>query len=130
MLISRNSIFFNKRRAEELKKELSISKKQVIVYMPTWRGVMTNRESEKQIKDIYEYLNQIDNLLSDNQIFYVKLHTLVSGKIDCNNFKRVKYFDSNYETYDFLNMADCLVTDYSSVFSIMQILEKGYFIYL
>ena len=32
------------------------------------------------------------------------------------SFKHIKRFPSNYETYDFLNICDVLVTDYSSVF--------------
>lgn len=84
--------------------------------MPTWRGVMTNKENEKQIKIINQYLQYIDNNLDDNQIFYVKLHLFVNNQIDFTKFTKIKPFPKNLETYDFLNLADILITDYSSVF--------------
>ena len=36
--------------------------------------------------------------------------------MDFSAFKHIKAFPKGYETYDVLNVADCLVTDYSSVF--------------
>ena len=35
---------------------------------------------------------------------------------EVSKLKHIKNFPAEYETYDFLNIADVLVTDYSSVF--------------
>lgn len=112
----RNSIFYNKKRRKKIREKENIDSKQVIVYMPTWRGIMTQKENDRQIKEIQNYFDEIDNSLTDKQILYIKLHVYVKNGIDCSNYKHIKEFPSGYETYDFLNTADVLITDYSSVF--------------
>ena len=112
----RNSIFYNKNRAEEIRKENDLQGKQIIVYMPTWRGIMTKRENKRQIQEIQAYFNELDEKLSDDQVLYIKLHVFVKSSIDCSKYKHIKEFPQGYETYDFLNVADILITDYSSVF--------------
>ncbi len=112
----RNAIFFNKERAKKVRKKLGIDDKQVIIYMPTWRGIMNKRKSKEQFKEIFDYMRRIDDRLKDNQIFYIKMHVLVERKLDFVYFKHIKPFPEGFETYDVLNAADCLVTDYSSVF--------------
>ena len=112
----RNSIFFDRKREKDLRELLHLNDKKIYIYMPTWRGVMTNKENEKQIKIIDQYLQYIDNNLKDNQIFYVKLHLFVNSQIDFTKFTKIKPFPKDLETYDFLNLADVLITDYSSVF--------------
>lgn len=112
----RNSVFYNDKRREKVRKKEKIDDMQVSVYMPTWRGIMTQKENERQIGEIQGFFDEIDNLLSDNQVLYVKLHVYVKNGIDCTKYKHIKEFPSGYETYDFLNAADILITDYSSVF--------------
>ncbi len=111
----RNAIFFDKSRAEDIRKELGLINKQVIVYMPTWRGQKDNIKDDDYIDQVKTYFDQIDNKLNENQIFYVKLHPLVNAKIKLDGYKHVKSFPTGYETYDFLNTADCLISDYSSI---------------
>ncbi len=107
----RNAIFFNNKRAAELKKELGIEGKHIISYMPTWR-----LDSNKEYKTLLlKYLEEIDECLTDGQIFFVKLHPLTKKQLELEQFKHIQHFPEDYETYDFLNIADCLVTDYSSV---------------
>lgn len=112
----RNSIFYNKERRNQIRKEENLGNKQISVYMPTWRGIMTKKENQRQIEEIKGYFDEIDKLLTDNQIIYVKLHVYVKNGIDCTKYKHIKEFPTGYETYDFLNVADILITDYSSVF--------------
>ncbi len=112
----RNSIFYNKSRAEEIKVENNLQGKQIMVYMPTWRGIMTKRKNKEQIQEIKMYFDEIDKKLTDDQILYIKLHVFVKSNIDCSEYKHIKEFPNEYETYDFLNVADILITDYSSVF--------------
>ena len=112
----RNEIFFNKEREKSLKEELNFGDKEVIVYMPTWRGIMTSKAKDEQFRQIINSLRVIDKLLKDNQVFLVKMHVLVQKELDFSAFNHIKAFPEGYETYDVLNVADCLVTDYSSVF--------------
>lgn len=112
----RNSIFYNEERRNQIRKEEGLEDKQISVYMPTWRGIMTKKENQRQIEEIKGYFDEIDKLLTDNQIIYIKLHVYVKNGIDCTKYKHIKEFPKGYETYDFLNTADILITDYSSVF--------------
>ena len=114
----RNEIFFDKERAKELKKELNLENKQIIVYMPTWRGSFGKLgvTMADQVEIINNYLKHIDKKLTKNQIMFVNFHPFLKDKVNIKGFKHIMPFNKNYETYDFLNMADTLITDYSSVF--------------
>lgn len=105
----RNTVFFDERIKKEIRSKYNFKGKQVIAYMPTWRGNVDEVETTKDI------LDQIDKKLTDNQIMYVNLHPFVKNEI-AYNFKHIKQFPNDYETYEFLNATDCLITDYSSVF--------------
>ena len=111
----RNSAFFRPHRYEEIRKECGLEGKQVIVYMPTWRGLLHKMENKLQVKQLYDYFAQLDHVLRDDQVFLVKLHPYVKNGIDCSEFLHIKDFPSQYETYDFLNASDMLITDYSSI---------------
>ena len=112
----RNEVFFDTKRREELKSELDMTDKEIIAYMPTWRGNVRNVSLEEQLEEIKEYLEKIDKSLKDNQILYVNFHPYVGNNIDFEVYNRIKAFPEEYETYDFLNACDTLITDYSSVF--------------
>lgn len=111
----RNSTFFHKQRYHQIRKELNIDQKQVIIYMPTWRGLLHKKETDKQLGILGNYFAQIDSKLTDSQVFYVKLHPFVKDEMDYSGYKHIKEFPQRYETYDFLNASDVLVTDYSSI---------------
>lgn len=112
----RNAIFFNRESEKELRKKLKLENKQVFVYMPTWRGVMTKRKQDEQLGEIINLMRYIDENLNDNQILYVKMHVLVQKALKFGDFKHIKGFPTGVETYEMLNVADTLITDYSSVF--------------
>lgn len=111
----RNAVFFDTARAEAIKEKLGITDKQVIVYMPTWRGNSTTNKSQSYVEVLKNYFDELDTKLSDNQIFFVKLHPMAQKGIDLNGYTHICAFPTGYETYDFLNTADCLVSDYSSI---------------
>lgn len=110
----RNSIFFDEKQRKIVKKEMNLEKKQVIAYMPTWRGTVQKQINKKQ--NIADILSELDNKLKPNQILYVNLHPIEKATVNYDDYKNIKPFPSNYETYEFLNIADILITDYSSVF--------------
>ena len=112
----RNAIFFDRESEKNVRKKLKLENKQVIVYMPTWRGLMTKKKQDEQFKEIIELMRYMEENLRDDQVFYVKMHILVQKDLKFGDFKHIKNFPSGMEASEVLNIADVLVTDYSSVF--------------
>ena len=112
----RNSVFFDKKRKDEFKSKFNFENKNIFVYMPTFKGELNNRDDKRQREEVNNFLFKIDENLKDNQILLVKFHPFNQEKINFSKFKKIKPFPQGFETYDILNMADCLITDYSSVF--------------
>lgn len=108
----RNSIFFEEKNQEIIESE-GLDGKQVMAHLPTWRGSLEDAEGEDEI---VPYLRELDQSLEENQICYVNLHPYLKGTIDFSEFKNLRTIPVKYETYDFLNCCDTLITDYSSVF--------------
>lgn len=111
----RNDILFNETRKIEVKSELGLEGKKIIVYMPTWREKLPGKVLDKQLYYIVHALYEFEKNLSEDTIVLVKLHHLANRSINYNDFVKVRKFPEGYETYDILNIADKLVTDYSSV---------------
>lgn len=111
----RNTAFFDTAEAETIRLQEELDGKTVYVYMPTWRGVV-GRSDQKASTYLQYFLYEIDKRLKSNEILYVNLHPLARKNINFQAFSRVRQIPPQYETYEFLNVADCLVTDYSSVF--------------
>jgi len=113
----RNTVFLSEGRRAEIRKEYGIDELEVFAYLPTWRGKLGNVTSVQQNEILYDYLKELDGKLADNQRVYVKLHPISVKDIDLKGFKKVLPFPENkYETYEFLNATDGLITDYSSIF--------------
>ena len=111
----RNTAFFNKNRGSEIIKELGLEGKRVYAYMPTWRGSVGDIDDKANTYFKY-YLYELDKLLGDDEIIYLNLHPIAIKDVNFDTFTHIRKFPEEYETYDFLNCAECLVTDYSSVF--------------
>ncbi len=112
----RNTAFFDNELRNNIREELGLENKEVLVYMPTWREYSTEEEALHNKKVLNDNLKSFENELKDNQVMYVNLHPLDVSGVDFSNFKKIKTFSKEYETYQFLNIADTLITDYSSVF--------------
>lgn len=113
----RNDALHDDDMRRKVRTEQGIEEKRVYVYMPTWRGGdAKNVSMEDQIAEVTGYLQQFDSLLDDSEVLYVNMHPFVGSRLDYDGFSRVKPFPAQYETYDFLNASDSLITDYSSVF--------------
>lgn len=110
----RNSVFFNSN--EEVKSKLNLEDKEIFVYMPTFRGILSDMDDVGQKNDVEDYLSQIDVKLEDNQVLFAKLHAYNESQIDFSKFSHVKAFPKGFEIYEIVNLADVLITDYSSVF--------------
>lgn len=113
----RNSVFLTEGRREQIRKECGIDGKEVYAYLPTWRGIVGKVTSKQQNERLLRYLTELDQKLSDNQRVYVKLHPVSVKEIDLSGLTKVLPFPAEqYETYEFLNAVDGLITDYSSIF--------------
>lgn len=111
----RNEIFFTPKNNQILE-EMDITEKQIIGYMPTWRGSVGKVRVYEETIHIMHYLFEIDKKLDDNQVMLVNLHPFVQNDIEFEKFKHIRPFPIGIETYEVLNLCDVLVTDYSSVF--------------
>lgn len=111
----RNVAFFDEKRAQEIRTELDIGEKRMYAFMPTWRGVVGGVD-QKASTYVQYYLYEMDKRLEDDEILYVNLHPIARKDVSYEQMKHIRPFPKEYETYEFLNAADCLITDYSSVF--------------
>ena len=111
----RNDVFSDTDRQCKLRHKLGIQDKQLIAYLPTWRGNQEKVSIEEQRKQLLNLLDFLDKGLREEQELYVNLHFLMEVYVDYNKYHHIKPFPRQYETYDFLSIADILITDYSSV---------------
>lgn len=112
----RNDIFFDDKRRNELRHSLGLEEKKVYAYMPTFRGTAREGTSDDSDNFMLDSLRALDKELSENEVLYLNLHPVSRSVVDFDEFTKIKPFPSELDTYDFLNIADCLVSDYSSVF--------------
>lgn len=112
----RNEVFFEHDTADSIRKKYNLEGKRVYAYMPTFRGTASEGKTLKSDSFMMYYLYKIDELLKDDEEFYVNLHPVSKSTLSGESFKHIKFFPEEYETYEFLSACDALVTDYSSVF--------------
>lgn len=110
-----NSAFFDEKRAKQIRSQFELDEKKVVVYMPTWRGINKGNAVDKHTYYLMHFLYELESRLNDDTVVFVKLHHLAMSSITLDEFEKIKPFPNEFETYDFLSIADCLITDYSSV---------------
>lgn len=110
----RNEAFLDGDGRAALREAMGMDGMQAIAYMPTWRGYGGFADVQAQSYLIC-HLSEMDRRLGDGRIMYVNLHPIAADRIDFSVFARIRPFPAEYETYEFLNACDALVTDYSSV---------------
>lgn len=110
----RNTIFFDEESRKNIKIKENLEGKEIIAYMPTWRGILKDVQNpESFIEEVFE---EIDKNLKENQLLYVNFHPYLDNRISFEKYNKIRKFPNSYETYEFLNICDKLITDYSSVF--------------
>ena len=112
----RNQVFFDDERRKELRIANHIQHKEVFVYMPTWRGTFYDHGETEGEYSLINILRFFEDTLNDKQILYVKLHNYDMAAVSLDNYTKIRPFPITCDSYEFLNTADCLITDYSSVF--------------
>ena len=111
----RNDILFDAEAAQAVRERLGLNGKRILVYMPTYRDCADENEIIYHDRMLKGALNAIEYSSRDDVAVIAKLHHLAAGSIDFSGYKRVIPFPEEYETYEVLAAADCLITDYSSV---------------
>lgn len=121
----RNTVFFHNEKTEIIHSTLNSEGKQVIVYMPTFRGRVDALPVEQQIVQTKQILQKMDSYLQDDQILIVNFHPFLRKNVEISGYKHIIVAPAQYDIYDILNAADVLVTDYSSVFYDYGITDKA-----
>ncbi len=98
-----------------LKEYPKLKEKQNILYMPTFR-----KDKDVEIQQL------IDNFDFDNYNLIARLHPLETAQ---RNDSRVIY-DQKFTTYDWINLADVVIADYSSLIVECAWLGKKMYFYL
>lgn len=111
----RNDVFSDTDWQSKLRHKLGLRDKQLIAYLPTWRGNQEKVSIEEQRMLLLNLLDFLDKGLREEQELYVNLHFLMETFVDYKKYRHIKPFPGQYETYDFLSIVDILITDYSSV---------------
>ena len=112
----RNSIFLDEKKSKDIRKMFHNEDKEVFAYMPTWRGDQSCMASAGTYEDdVKKILDEFDKTLTDQQIMYVNLHSLVKSKISIEGYTHIEPFP-NIVNYEFSNSVGVLILDYSSVF--------------
>ena len=116
-LSPQQGVYWSRKKGVALRRQLGLEDKTVYAYMPTWRG-QSNRsvdalEYAAQVKKI---MQQVDSGLKDDQVLYVNFHPILHGAAQLDAYQHILPFPTEVSNYEFLNCADALITDYSSVF--------------
>ena len=118
----RNTVFNDAEAGKKVKKRLGLDEKIVYVYMPTWRGI--NSYGQMSTTDISNILSRMDQVLDENHLLFVNLHPNVGEAIDYSEYQYIDRFPQGVPNYEFVNCADALITDYSSIFFDFSITKK------
>ena len=124
----RNDVLINDNypdKIKEYKKKLGLPlDKKIILYAPTWR------DNEYSGKGKYKFASKLDfdkvrEALSDEYVFIVKYHYLISDQIDWTPYKGFVYtFDETKDIAWLYLVSDMLITDYSSVMFDYSLLQR------
>ena len=105
---------YDEQRSVEIRQELDLENKRVYAYIPVRRGKNGQVEDKNDLYLLY-YLYELDKMLADDEVLYVRLNAAVAKNINFRECTHIRRFPAQYEPYDFLSCVDCLVTDYSNI---------------
>lgn len=127
----RNKVLMEPEKGAALRRELGLEGKTVYAYMPTWRGQSNHSvdvlEYASQVKKI---LKKLDAALQEDQLLYVNFHPILHGAVQLGAYKHILPFPAEVSNYEFLNCADALITDYSSVFFDFSLTKKPIILFM
>jgi CDP-glycerol glycerophosphotransferase (TagB/SpsB family) len=109
--LSRNDIFFDKNLiTKDIKKDLNLENKKIILYTPTYRDNWKNYTPIKNIKILNNFLGK------NNYILLIKAHHW-DEKINIIESSNIINISNNkYDIQELLYYTDILISDYSSLY--------------
>lgn len=97
------------------------------IYMPTWRNDENDFITSTKID--FERLN--NSLTKSNELFIIKLHPFTKINLSLiNNYSNILFFNPKIDVYYILPFTDCLITDYSSIYSDYALMNKEVILYI
>lgn len=100
--------------------------RKVYIYMPTWRDNGKNIIEEASID--FELLNEALNF--HNDLFLFKFHSKTCIDIhEISKYEHLRIIDNTWDIYPILPFTDCLITDYSSIYSEYMLMSKEVIIF-
>ena len=111
----RNEVFFSEKVRSDMRARYKMDGKRVYAYLPTWRGIVGKVDKDAQERSLNADFVRLDAILPDDVTVYIKLHPMLRGSMRTDGFKHIRTFPQDVPAYDFLQAADGLITDYSSI---------------
>ena len=91
------------------------------IYMPTWRN--DGRDFIEQIGADWQQLNNL--MMKNNSLFILKFHPFTNIDIKgISQFSNICIYPQNCDVYTLLPFIDCLITDYSSIYTDFLMMNK------
>lgn len=91
------------------------------IYMPTWRN--DQEDFIKQAGINWGKMNEV--LCEKNELFILKLHPFTQTNTeDVSNYSNIVIYPSSSDIYTVLPFIDCLITDYSSIYTDFLMMNK------
>lgn len=92
----------------------------VFLYVPTWRD--DGRNFLKQAQFDFEQLNVL--MKEHNAIFLMKFHSATKIDVDLSLYGNLQLLPNNIDPIRLMKTADCLITDYSSIYLDYLVLDR------
>lgn len=92
----------------------------VFLYVPTWRD--DGRNFLEQAQFDFEQLNVL--MKEYNAIFIMKFHVATKIDVDLSLYGNLKLLPNNIDPIRLMKTADCLITDYSSIYLDYLVLDR------
>ena len=127
----RNKVFMEPEKGVALRRQLGLEDKTVYAYMPTWRGT-SNRDvdTSEYAAQVHAMLSVLDKSMTDAQLLFVNFHPILHDAIQLGKYRHIRPFPRQVSNYEFLNCADALITDYSSVFFDFSLTKKPIILFI
>jgi len=123
--LSRNDIFFDKNLIiKNIKKDLCLKNKKIILYAPTYRDNWKNYTPIKNIKILNTYLEK------NNYILLIKVHHWDKKINIMENNNIINISNSLYDIQELLYYTDILISDYSSLYIDFLLTNKPIIFYI
>ena len=120
--------FISKYESEETKSfVLQLQKyRKTFIYMPTWRN--DKRDFIEQAGFDWQKLNDV--LKQSNSLFILKFHPFTKVNIEnLSKYSNICLYPKNSDVYTILPFIDCLITDYSSIYTDFLMMNKEIILY-